>query len=352
MKKLVKGIAVMSLSTMLFAGGCKKDQVDEIPQEQQGEKTTVAVDFNNDLENLYNEVLPSVVRVHAGNSLGTGVVYKEEGDYAYIITNAHVLTDKEGAKYYDNIEIVFSNYNKVKGTFIYLDKNEDVAVISIKKSDNYKVAKIIENDTDVDVGESVFSIGHPHKNYFAMTTGNISSTRIETTTDYISGSSSTKTFVYNSTASINSGNSGGPMFNTKGEVIAINTMYPSDSSKYRDFNYSIPINHFIKVADYLVINRTNYSKATLGITVKSVSDYSITELAAMGVTVKKGAYITSNSDANLQKGRVITHVNGQEIDTAEDYYFEMLKYSKDQTITITTIDVVGINARDVNVKLK
>lgn len=349
MKKLVKGIMAMSLSVALF-GGCSC-QKNEPPVIQEQEETPVALDYSNNYKELYQEVLPSVVRVHAGGRVGTGVVYKEEGEFAYILTNAHVLTDKDGTRYYDNLEVVFSNYTRVKGTFVFLDKNEDVGVISVKKSDNYELAKIIDNDSDVEIGESVFSVGHPNYDYFSMTMGNITANRIETSTAHISNAATT-TFVYNSTATVNSGNSGGPMFNSKGEVIAINTMHPKEETGLRNYNYSIPINHFIKVANYIVVNRENYVRPTLGIGVKSICDYTTNEIATMGIAVKKGVYVTQTNDASIQKGRIITHINGKEIATEADYKFELLKYSKNQTITLTTIDVVGVQARDVNITVR
>jgi serine protease Do len=301
---------------------------------------------------LYATAVKSTVRVIAKNSLGSGVVYKEEGNYAYILTNAHVLTDVSNTDNYSSIEIVFSNYVRVKGTYIYLDKNEDVAVISVPKSDNYTVAKIVSSDTDTKVGEEVLAIGNPSGIYFSASYGKISATKIKTTTDYISGTSATTTYVYNSDATLNGGNSGGPLFNSNGEVIAINTMRPTDETNTRDFNYSIPINHFIKVADYIVSNRTSYSRAYLNIEGKSICDYSTSEIATLGITVKTGVYVTSSSETEVSRGRIITQVNGASVATLSDYEYELLKYSKNETITLTTVDISGNNSRTINLRLR
>ena len=141
------------------------------------------------------------------------------------------------------------------------------------------------------------------------------------------------------------------MFNSKGEVIAINSMQPS-SSDLRNFNYSIPINYFIKVADYLVTYRTPYSKTTLGLQVQSICDYSISELKTLGISVKSGVHVIGSSEAEVSKGRIITHINGEKIETFADYEFELLKYNKNETVSITTTDTLGINTRTVNLIMK
>lgn len=348
MRKFIRGMMVLSVGVLLTGCGCNDENIDNV---EMIETNKTLNDYSNDLVAMAQECEQSVVVVEAGAQLGSGVVYKEEGNYAYILTNAHVLTDTRGSTYYEDIDITFSNHAKVRGMYIFLDRNEDVAVISVPKSDNYKIAKIIDNDSKVEEQEIVFSIGHPHGYKFTHTVGSISKTRIKTSTDYISGTSNTKTYVYNHSATINKGNSGGPLFNSKGEVIAINSMQPT-SSELRDFNYAIPINYFIKVANYIVTTRTAYVKPTLNLEVKSIEDYKTSDLQAMGILVKEGVYIAVSNEPEVAKGRIITHINGQKISTFEDYEFELLKYSKNETITLTTTDVVGSQERATNIKVK
>lgn len=357
MKKFTKGLMVLSLGS-LFIGGCScnNDKNDgETRIEYNYDSNHVYDDVSSNLTALYNEAVKSTVVIKTSNGtssqIGSGVVYKEEGNYAYILTNAHVLTDKANVRYYDNIEVTFSNYTKVKGTFIFLDKNEDVGVISVNKSDNYTVAKIVNSDNDTHIGDQVFSIGNPHGNYFSVSTGVISKNKLETTTDYISGSSATKTYVFNSTATINPGNSGGAMFNSKGEVIAINSMQPN-STDIRNFNYSIPVNYFIKVANYIVANRTAYERAKINLEVKSICDYSVDQLNTLGIVVKRGVHVSESYETEINKGRIITHINGVEIANIDDYKYELLKYSKNETITLTTVDITGTNVRNVNLAMR
>lgn len=304
------------------------------------------------LTELYNESVMSVVRILTSNSVGSGLVYKEDEQYAYIITNAHVLSDLYGNNYTSSLEVVFSNFTRVKAHSIYYDRNEDIAVIRVNKSNNYKVAKIIENDSNVNIGEQVYSIGNPNGNYFSMTTGYISDNRIKTTTDYISGSNSTKTYVYNSSATINPGNSGGPLFNSKGEVIAINSMKPSDYQLKTNHNYSIPINYFIKVANYISTNLTTYNRPTLNIVIKSLFEYTTTELNNLGITTTSGVYVTSSTEPGLENGKIITHINGKKVRSVEDYEFELLKCNKNATIELNIVDKNGLNTKSITLTTK
>lgn len=360
MKKVGKGMLVLSIGLLLTGCGCKNNNdEDKIQVENEYNADYVFDDVSTNLSKLYNESVTSTVRILASGSrndgaavtkLGSGVVYKEEGDYAYILTNAHVIKDTQG-DYTTNIEVIFSNYARVSARAIAYDKNEDVAVISVAKSSNYTIAKFVNKDSDVKVGDSVYSIGNPNGQYFAVTTGVISSNRIKTDTYYVSGTTSTLTYVYNSTATINTGNSGGPMFNSNGEVIAINSMQPIDDNK-KNHNYSIPINYFMKVADYLITNRVNYTKTHLNLDVRSVSDYSVSEKNTIGIVVGSGVYVVTSNEEGIARGRIITHINGVKINTFADYEFELLQYNKNDTITVTVSDIVGNNVKDVNVKVK
>ena len=350
MKKLLKGMMLLSVGLLLTGCGKSDEDPTNTQIEQPSENQNQIFDISSDKVDLYEESVKSVVRVQAGKQLGTGVVYKKESGLAYIITNAHVLTDTAGNKYYEDIEVIFHDFSKARGTYIGLDKTKDVAVFTVKDTDSCTVAKIVAKDTDVVIGESVYAIGNPRGEYFSVTEGVISANRWKTTTSYISGSE-TLINVYNSTATINSGNSGGPLFNSKGEVISINSMHPQNA-EIRNFNYSIPINYFIKVANHIVKNNTSYVNPKLNIEGKSICDFSVDNLTAKGIKVKNGVYVEVSSETGILVGRVITKINGSSVETLSDYEFELLKYSVGETITVVTVDIVGTSERTVSVTLK
>ena len=350
MKKILKGMMLLSVGLLLTGCGKNSDEPDSPQIQQPSENQNQIFDISTDKVALYEESVKSIVRVNAGSQLGSGVVYKKESGLAYILTNAHVLTDTTGNKHYENIEVIFHDFSRAKGTYIGLDKTKDVAVFTVKDTDSCVAAKIVAKDTDVTIGESVYAIGNPFGEYFSVTDGIISANRWKTSTSYISGSE-TLVNVYNSTATINSGNSGGALFNSKGEVIAINSMHPQNTNM-RNFNYSIPINYFIKIANHIVKNNTTYVNAKLNIEGKSICDFSVDTLTSKGIKVKNGVYIDKSSETGLLVGRVITKINGNSVETLSDYEFELLKYSTGETITVVTVDNAGTNERTVSVTLK
>lgn len=366
MKKGMKGLLVVSVGLLLTGCSCN-DKNTDTPNivENKYEPNYVYDDVSTNLTNLYKECVKSVVKITAGSQIGSGVVYKEEGNYAYILTNAHVVVDSLGNTP-KNIDVLFHNYTEVKGMLVETDINEDVAVIMVNKSTDYKVANIIDKDDNVNIGDSIFTIGNPNDMPFSITTGIISANRYKTSTSYISGNSDTTTYVYNSTATINPGNSGGAVFNSDGKLVAINTMRPVATIKdpstgkehqyepidKRNHNYSIPVNHFIKVANYIVTHGTSYVRGNIKITVKSICDFSTNDIKDKEIAVKKGVIITESNESELPKNRIITHVNGVEIKTSQDYEFELLKYSKNDTVQVTTVDYLGNNSKNVNIKLK
>ena len=357
MKKVMKGLAVLSMGLLIAGCSCNKKVEQPIEENHQTEK----INYISIPETLYAQVVDTTVRVtgtatNGGTSVGSGVVYKEEGNYAYILTNAHVVTNTSNADYYNNLEITFANSIRVKGTNMGFDKNEDVAVIRIEKSDNYKVATLAANDSATAAPQAVMAIGQPNKQFFAPTIGEITSTRIKTSTSYISNSTSTLTYVFNSTATINTGNSGGPLFNAAGEVIAINTMIPAATNNGEtkvNHNYSIPVNYFKKVAEFVVTHAQNesYVHANLSIVGKSIRDYSTSEISNLGLRIYKGVYVTSSSEDEISIQSVIRAVNGTPIESVEDYEFELLKYSVGETIGLTICSPNGSNERTVNIRL-
>ena len=361
MKKIGKGLLMLGLGLTFVATGCSCDDGNSNPPTQEnydedklyGENYQ---EYSESLQGIYEECKKSTVAIYAYNSsfasprLGSGVVFKEENGYAYIITNAHVLFAKYDDKgttinreYTDTVEVLHSNFNKVRAVVMGYDRDEDVAVLRINASENYEVATIVSSDSSTKIGESVFTIGAPHGNLFSMTSGVIESTKIKTGLDYVSRENDDTTFVYNSTATINTGNSGGPLFNAKGEVVAINTMYPkdNDNSVYRNYNYSIPAKHFVDVANHVIGNGNNsYKRVSLNISGEVISTMTISRRNSLGITVDKGIYVTSSTLSS----KVIVAVGGNPIYTINDLEYELFtKYANASSVEITVVDKIGTN---------
>ena len=369
MKKMKKGLLVLSTGFLLFAAGCSCNNGDngETPPTINYDEDKNYESYSSSLQGLYEESVKSTVAVLAyasgsdSPSLGTGVVYKQEGNYAYIATNAHVLISKSSGgvvtDYTNRIEVVYSNYVRGRADFMAYDRNEDVAVLRIPVSSNYEVATIIEDDSATDVGEAVYAIGNPHGQYFSMSEGIISASKIKTSVSYISQNNDATTFVYNSTATINAGNSGGPLFNAEGKVVAINSMYPNDANAaipHRNFNYSIPAKHFINVADFISKNGNNsYKRVSLSLSGWAIHEKPVATVQSASITIKNGIYVTSSSYANVPaNSSVITAIGGVEIRTMADLEYELFtKYANSSSVQLTIKDRSGANPRVETVSL-
>ena len=371
MKKVGKGLLVLSLGLMLVGSGvgCDNNNNDQPPVTENYDEDKNYEEYSNSLQGIYEESVKSTVVVLGYNqnyenpSMGSGFVFDEVGDYAYILTNAHVLFAKYDSShalierpYTHTVEVIHSNYVRVRATVMGYNREEDVAVLKIEKSTNYKVAKIVSDDHKTKLGESVFAIGNPHGNYFAMSEGVISSNRIETSINYVSSKESATTFVFNSTATINSGNSGGALFNSKGEVVAVNSMYPQDSQAsgkiYRNYNYSIPVNHCIDVANYIIGNET-YSRTYLALEGVSISSLTVSQRTQKGITVTNGVYVTNSNVTGIPSDqKVILEVGGIPVNTMDDIeYVLFTKYANANSVEIKIVDKTGINPGPLTVSL-
>lgn len=357
MKKVKKGLVLLSAGLVLMAAGCScaNTETPEQPTQENYQDDKNYEEYSKSLQGLYENSVKSTVAVYAyalGSekpAIGTGVVYKQEGNYAYIMTNAHVLVSKSGdavTEHINKIEVVYSNMVRSSADFISYDRNEDVAVIRVASSNNYTIATIVANDYETTVGEAVYAIGNPNNHLFSMTDGIIAATKLKTSIANGLSLTGKETFVYNTTATINPGNSGGPLFNAQGEVVAINTMYPADTAANRNYNYSIPARHFLEVADHIIKNGKNsYKRATLGLTGKAICcDYTVQQTATNSITIKNGIYVTSSTYANVPaNSSVITAIGDVEVNTIEDLEYALFtKYANATSVQLTIKDRSGV----------
>jgi serine protease Do len=177
---------------------------------------------------IVKKVSPSVVEICTRKGEGTGMIFNANG---YILTNYHVISG------FKNVKVILSNGKEVTAKVINYDTVSDLAVI--KLADNTKVPGVIQfgNSAILRVGESVVAIGNPLGTAFleTVTTGVVSALN-----RHITIKNSNLTFIQTD-AAINSGNSGGPLINTKGQVIGMNTAKISEEG-VAGLGFSIPIN--------------------------------------------------------------------------------------------------------------
>ena len=269
-----------------------------------------------DTISLADSVTPAIVGITSsdstGESVGSGVCIASGG---YVLTNAHVLTNPN----YINLHL--SNGQSGRATLLWQDESQDIAIIKSNLSLPYLSLADID---DVRVGEDVVAVGTPLtlslKHTF--TKGIVSALNRTIKVTNLSGESYMQNLIQHD-ASLNPGNSGGPLINNRGEVIGINTLKISGGE---GIGFAIPVKS-IASALQNVTDDGEYITPYLGI-------YGFdSEIAAYyGKTNNKsGVYILDISDksplksCNLQSGDVITSFNDVEINNMLDLRNELYK---------------------------
>ena len=257
------------------------------------EKEVTVVD--NGIADSVEKVYDSVVIVETFSrgrayATGTGFIYKKSGNKYFILTNYHVI-DKG-----DEIRVVFSSGEEVNVKVVGGDEYADIAVLSYETEKELKVASMGSSD-DSRVGDTVFAIGAPLDSSvysWSVTRGILSGKDREVSVSV--GNSQTSDWimqVLQTDAAINSGNSGGPLCNSNGEVIVITNM-KLITSGVEGMGFAIPIEDAVDYADRL-INGENVSRPYLGISMYDVSNTYY-------------AYAYKNSSTNLTDGVGISEV--------------------------------------------
>ena len=236
---------------------------------------------------------------------GSGFIISDDG---YILTNFHVIEDS------DSISVSMYNGDSYEADLIGYDESNDIAVLKIEAEG---LAPVILGDSDnLNVGDSVVAIGNPLGELtFTLTSGAISAKDREVTF-----SNNMSMNLLQTDCAINSGNSGGALFNLYGEVIGVtNAKYSTSSSSSASIDnigFAIPINSIMNIVES-IIEKGYISKPYIGISVLDVS----AETQAYGIPA--GAAIQAVSEdgpaaqAGLQKGDVITAVDGKTMTSKE-----------------------------------
>ncbi len=232
-------------------------------------------------------------------SLGSGFIIDPSG---IILTNAHVVKDAE------SINVRLQDKRELSAKVLGLDERTDVAVLKID-ADNLPVARLGNSD-QTEVGEWVLAIGSPFGLDFTATQGIVSALARNLPDDnYVP-------FIQTD-AAVNPGNSGGPLFNTKGEVIGINSQIYSRSGGYMGLSFAIPINTAMQVAEQLRKDG-KVVRGWLGVMVQPID----ADLAkSFGLDRPRGALVAQvqpdspAAKAGMKSGDVILKFNGQLIES-------------------------------------
>ncbi|PCS00583.1 S1C family serine protease [Lactococcus fujiensis] len=273
-------------------------------------------------------------------SEGSGVIYKESGDYAYIVTNNHVI---EGNS---SLEVLLAGGQRVKATVVGADSYTDLAVLKISSKYVKEVATFADS-SKLTIGEPAIAVGSPLGSEFANTAteGIVSAInrQVSMTNDE---NQNVSVNAIQTDASINPGNSGGALINIDGQVIGITqsklTTTSDGSTSVEGMGFAIPSNDVVNIIAKLE-KEGKVVRPALGITMYDLSVFSSDELAKLNLpnSVTGGVVVNSVQSgmpaavAGLKQGDVITKIGDSTITSSTDLQSALYKHNVGDTISVT-----------------
>ena len=243
---------------------------------------------------------------------GSGVILSEDG---YILTNNHVISSADSSSFYQvsdakSIKVkIYGDDTEYSAEIIGTDSQTDLAVLKIDKTG--LTAAEFGDSSSVQIGEFVLAIGNPYNLDYSVTAGIISALNREMTVE------NTTYNVIQADCAINSGNSGGALVNSKGEVIGITTLKLAGDG-IEGVSFAIPINETVPIYKEL-IEKGKISRPFVGI-----SGIDLDEATAIRNGLTKGIYVDSvvsgsgAEDAGIMAGDVIVSFDGKDVSTMDE----------------------------------
>lgn len=310
--------------------------------------TSHKVKVSESIENIYDATV--MIKVYKnGNitSTGSGFIYRKAGNYAYLLTNQHVVGN------YKKVGVYLSSGEEVDGDVLGSDEYMDIAVVRIDAKYAKEVARINAKDS-FKIGDPIYTIGTPvsEVHFNTVTSGIISgidrkiTVSVKSPHDWIQ-----KTIQVD--AAINPGNSGGPLVNEAGEVIGINSIKLVDS-KIEGMAFSIKISDVMKHIDNLESGK-GITRPTLGIRFIDVND--ALAIRPEGIDIPKGVNygaivhetIPGSAAYNkLKKGDIILRINKEEVSNQAYLKYLLYQYHPGDVINIEFLR----NGKPYNVDVK
>ncbi len=315
---------------------------------------------------VYKKALPSVVNILSTavafdffygpvpqQGQGSGFILDKQG---HILTNNHVIDNAQ------RVEVTLSDKHKYKATVVGVDKGHDLALLQINNAPDLQPATLSES-TSLTVGQRVYAIGNPFGLSGTMTRGIISAIR-----SLRGPANSPIEDAIQTDAAVNPGNSGGPLLNSRGEVIGITTLIANNGADQSSgIGFAIPINTAKAViadfAKYGRIRRPSLDISTLaigpdiaeqiglpadyGVLIQRVLPGGAAEKAGLHGGTQRAGYL--GNMAVMSGGDLIIAMDGQEIANTQDLAAAMNSHKADDEVTLTIFR--GRRKMDVKVKL-
>lgn len=275
-----------------------------------------------------NKVLPSIVGItveytvsspyfgysmqSSASAMGSGVIISEDG---YILTNNHVVNTSTNSTFYqvnqaNKVTVkLYNDETTYEAKIIGTDETTDLAVIKIEK-DNLPAAELGDSDS-IKVGEFSMALGNPLGMESTVTAGIISATSRTITSE---GKNYT---VIQTDAAINSGNSGGALINSKGQVIGINTLKLSGSG-VEGIGFAIPINSTKEIYQQLITDG-KVKRPYIGISGRDIDENTAKQYnLVVGVYVVSVEQFSAAEKSGIKSYDIITEIDGKEIKNMDE----------------------------------
>lgn len=259
---------------------------------------------------------------------GSGFIVTSDG---YIVTNYHVIADAYNGGY--KVSVITYDGTKYDAEIRGVEGSNDIAVLKINATG--LTPATLGNSDNLQVGETVYAIGNPLGELsFSLTSGTVSALDRDITTQDSSTGETTTNNMFQFDAAVNEGNSGGPVYNTKGEVVGVVTAKYA-STGVEGLGFAMPINNLSDNIDQLIKQGYVSGKSSLGITVKTVDS-----AVAQYYNMVQGAYVDSvtpgscSEKAGLKRGDIITALNGKTVTRSSELASAKKNYKAGETVTL------------------
>ena len=330
-------LAVLGIMALLIGvtGGWVGRKTAEVVEAFTTSKVTLSTSDGGDVPagrfaQVAASVADSVVTIEAksdeSGAQGSGVVVDGRG---YVVTNNHVVSEAAASPSKFKLTVVFNDGKEVPANLVGRDPKTDLAVLKVDNVDNLTVAKFGDSDK-LRVGEEVIAAGAPLGLRSTVTHGIISALHRPVPLSGEGSDTDTVIDAIQTDASINHGNSGGPLINMNSEVIGINTAGKSLSDSASGLGFAIPVNE-VKATVETLIKDGKVAHPTLGLSARSVSN----DLAsgAQVANVKAGG---AADKAGIKENDVVVKVGNRKVADADEFVVAVrqLKIGQDAQIEV------------------
>ncbi|MGO3752091.1 MAG: S1C family serine protease [Peptoniphilaceae bacterium] len=349
-KKSNKGIIVLALVFSLIGGVIGSAITNALQKENvnSANNTNPVVINSKDSLNVASAVAkkatPSVVGITTkglvdngffgpveASGTGSGIIVDEKG---YILTNAHVV--KISGQVVKECTVILDNGSSINGEPIWVDSGIDIAIVKIDPKGEKLQKASLGDSSKLEIGETAIAIGNPIDIAFqrSVTQGIISG--LDRYVGQVNGGGY-MTGLIQTDASINGGNSGGPLLNSKGEVIGINTVKLSTAE---GLGFSIPINYVKPIVEQ-VIKTGDYKVVSMGIL--SVDVQAASRLFNVDINTEQGVFVVESYEnspaalAGIKVGDIITKIGQDDVTTTDSLKAILYKYKAGDSVEVKII---------------